>query len=44
VPGLYKIPLFGWLFKAEEEQRLKREILIFITPRVVQDAQLAQGI
>ncbi|HQL89998.1 MAG TPA: hypothetical protein PLQ15_05305 [Syntrophales bacterium] len=44
VPGLQKIPLFGWLFKAEDEQKIKREILIFITPRVVQDAQLAQGI
>jgi len=43
VPGLYKIPLFGWLFKAEDEQRVKREILIFITPRVVQDAQIARG-
>jgi type IV pilus assembly protein PilQ len=42
VPGLYKIPLFGWLFKAEDEQRVKREILIFITPRVVPDA-LAQS-
>ncbi|MCU0583254.1 MAG: hypothetical protein MUE57_05385, partial [Syntrophales bacterium] len=43
VPGLYKIPLFGWLFKAEDEQRVKREILIFITPRVVPDAQIAQS-
>ena len=37
VPGLYKIPLFGWLFKAEEEQNVKREILIFITPRIIPD-------
>lgn len=43
VPGLYKIPLFGWLFKAEDEQRVKREILIFITPKIVQETKLAQG-
>jgi len=39
VPGLYKIPVFGWLFRADEEQRTKREILIFITPRVVSDGK-----
>lgn len=43
VPGLYKIPLFGWLFKAEDEQKIKREILIFITPRVVPETQVARG-
>jgi type II secretory pathway component GspD/PulD (secretin) len=31
--------MLGWLFKAEEEQRTKREILIFITPRVVPDSR-----
>ena len=39
VPGLYKIPVLGWLFKAEDEQRLKREILIFITPKIVPDGR-----
>ncbi len=39
VPGLYKIPVFGWLFKAEEEQRVTREILIFITPKIVPDSK-----
>jgi len=39
VPGVYKVPVLGWLFKAEEEQRTKREILIFITPRVVPDGK-----
>jgi type II secretory pathway component GspD/PulD (secretin) len=39
VPGVYKVPVLGWLFKAEEEQRTKREILIFITPRVVPDGR-----
>jgi len=39
VPGLYKVPVLGWLFKAENEQRTKREILIFITPRIVPDGR-----
>jgi type IV pilus assembly protein PilQ len=39
IPGLYKVPVLGWLFKAEDEQRVKREILIFITPRVVPDGR-----
>jgi len=39
VPGVYKVPVLGWLFKAEEEQRTKREILIFITPRIVPDGK-----
>jgi type IV pilus assembly protein PilQ len=39
VPGVYKIPVLGWLFKMEEEQRTKREILIFITPKVVPDGK-----
>jgi len=39
VPVLYKVPVLGWLFKAEDEQRVKREILIFITPRIVPESQ-----
>ena len=39
VPGVYKIPVLGWLFKMEEEQRTKREILIFITPKLVPDGK-----
>jgi type IV pilus assembly protein PilQ len=39
VPGVYKIPVLGWLFKAEEEQRTKREILSFITPKGVPDGK-----
>jgi len=35
VPGLSKIPILGWLFKTESKTRDKREILIFITPRIV---------
>ena len=36
VPGLMKIPLLGWLFKSREVQTTTAELLIFITPRVVE--------
>ncbi len=36
VPGLSKIPILGWLFKADTNTDNKEELLIFITPRIVQ--------
>ena len=35
VPGLRRIPLLGWLFKADHKITEKRELLIFLTPTVV---------
>jgi type IV pilus assembly protein PilQ len=35
VPFLMDIPLFGWLFKSNTRSKTKTELLIFITPRVV---------
>ncbi|MFZ5570115.1 MAG: type IV pilus secretin PilQ [Thermodesulfobacteriota bacterium] len=35
-PILSKIPLFGWLFKSKTTSEKKNELLIFITPRIVQ--------
>jgi type IV pilus assembly protein PilQ len=35
-PGLNKIPLLGWLFKTEGKSEDSRELLIFITPQIVQ--------
>lgn len=35
VPGLSKIPIIGWLFKNESKTKSNRELLIFITPRIV---------
>jgi len=35
VPYLADIPLIGWLFKSKAVREEKRELLIFITPRVV---------
>jgi type IV pilus assembly protein PilQ len=35
-PGLNKIPLLGWLFKNKVQSENNSELLIFITPRIVQ--------
>ncbi|MCK9232076.1 MAG: type II and III secretion system protein, partial [Syntrophales bacterium] len=37
VPWISKIPLLGWLFKYESVQTGKRELLIFVTPKIVKD-------
>jgi type IV pilus assembly protein PilQ len=34
-PGLRNIPLFGWLFKDQNTRRTKTELLIFISPQIV---------
>ncbi|MDL1963440.1 MAG: type IV pilus secretin PilQ [Deltaproteobacteria bacterium] len=36
LPWLAKIPLLGWLFKSTNKSDEKEELLIFITPRIVQ--------
>ncbi|MDD2337162.1 MAG: type IV pilus secretin PilQ [Geobacteraceae bacterium] len=35
VPFLMDIPLLGWLFKSNNQQKNKSELLIFITPKIV---------
>jgi type IV pilus assembly protein PilQ len=35
VPFLSDIPLFGWLFKSNSKNKVKTELLIFITPKLV---------
>ena len=34
-PGVHKIPLLGWLFRRETMRDQSRELLIFITPRII---------
>ncbi|MBM3777061.1 MAG: type IV pilus secretin PilQ [Acidimicrobiia bacterium] len=34
-PGLHRLPLLGWLFKRDGVSDESRELLIFITPRIV---------
>jgi type IV pilus assembly protein PilQ len=36
IPGLRKLPALGWLFRSERVETSKIELLIFITPRIVQ--------
>src|SRR5688572_16951318 len=33
-PGLYRLPLLGWLFKRNTSEDESRELLIFITPKI----------
>jgi type IV pilus assembly protein PilQ len=36
VPALHRIPLLGWLFKSENETQSNNELLIFITPQILE--------
>jgi type IV pilus assembly protein PilQ len=36
IPGLMNIPVLGWLFKTDSKETQLDELLIFITPRIVQ--------
>jgi len=49
VPGLMRIPIIGWLFKKKFRQDNKTELLIFLTPKILenrpgQGADVAQSI
>jgi len=35
VPWFLKIPIFGWLFKTESVKQQKRQLMIFITPKIL---------
>jgi type IV pilus assembly protein PilQ len=37
IPGLSDIPILGWLCKYETKKKDTREILIFITPKIIKD-------
>lgn len=43
VPVLGNIPLLGALFRHQTEENKKRELVIFITPRLVREAALTAG-
>jgi type IV pilus assembly protein PilQ len=36
IPGLRRMGVLGWLFKYQNETDIKNELLIFLTPRIVQ--------
>jgi len=35
IPWAYKIPVLGWLFKTENVNRQKRQLMVFITPKIL---------
>lgn len=37
IPLFGKIPLLGWLFKRQAKEDLRKDLLIFISPRIVKD-------
>ena len=44
VPGLRSIPLLGWLFSKTSTSKIKRELIVLITPRVIYDHKNASKI
>ena len=42
VPFLWRIPILGWLFKNRQINDEKTELLIFLSPSIVNDQQLTQ--
>ncbi len=43
VPGLRNIPLLGWLFKGESKAAQMEDLLIFITPHILEERSLKIG-
>ena len=37
IPGLRRIPFFGWLFKNRVNKKDSQELLVFITPKIVKN-------
>jgi type IV pilus assembly protein PilQ len=37
VPWLSKIPILGWLFKAESTTKKRRQLMIFVTPKIIKE-------
>ncbi len=35
VPYLQDIPILGWLFKSKSDKYTKKELLVFITPKII---------
>jgi len=42
-PWLQKIPVLGWLFKTDDVTKTKRQLLIFVTPRVLNSIDTAEN-
>ncbi len=37
VPGLANVPVLGWMFKTNTVSKAKKELLVFITPKILKD-------
>jgi type II secretory pathway component GspD/PulD (secretin) len=42
VPFISRIPIVGWLFKAQTKTREKTEMIIYLVPHVTQDSELSE--
>lgn len=40
IPWLHRIPLFGWLFKVKNYEQNKTELVLMVTPHIVEEALL----
>ncbi|MEO5332040.1 MAG: type IV pilus secretin PilQ [Magnetococcus sp. YQC-5] len=40
VPHLLNIPVLGWLFKQQTQNNSQRELLVFLTPRIINSSSL----
>jgi len=43
-PFLQKIPVLGWLFKTEDVNRTKKQLLIFVTPKILKSEKFGDGV
>jgi type IV pilus assembly protein PilQ len=43
LPWLQKIPIMGWLFKTENVTKNKRQLLIFVTPKILKSGNFAES-
>ena len=43
IPWLKEIPVMGWLFKGEMKSEIMHEVLIFITPKILQQINIADA-
>jgi type IV pilus assembly protein PilQ len=41
-PWLQKIPVLGWLFKTDDRTKTKRQLLIFVTPKILDSCYLEE--
>jgi general secretion pathway protein D len=44
VPLLGDIPLLGWLFRYQSTQKVKRDLMVFLHPRILRDGKQSSAI